>query len=72
MYAHVGTIPDSRFKVRVHSKNGNEIIRMEPFNDRIIGTFEFHEGMDGFMEILAEDAKGQVLVDAVIFRKIGS
>lgn len=74
--------PNSRFAVRVKSKNGDEIIWMEPSKltksqkihedwlaSRIIGTFEFNEGMDGFVDILSEGSTGQVLIDAIIFKK---
>ncbi len=62
--------PDVRFRVRVRSKNRDEIVWMEPAKSKIIGTFEFEEGMDGFIEILAGGSRGQVLVDAIIFTKI--
>lgn len=62
--------PDPRFAVRVHAKTGEKIIWMEPTKSRIIGTFEFYEGMDGYVDILSTGSKGQVLVDAIIFRKI--
>ncbi|MHC4365658.1 MAG: PKD domain-containing protein [Planctomycetota bacterium] len=76
---------DVRFAVRVKHKNGIDIVWMEPKRSRsigmwdhlipnptkLIGTFEFNEGTDGFAEILAESSEGQVLADAVIFNKIG-
>lgn len=62
--------PDSRFAVRVKSKNGEQIIWMEPSKSREIGFFEFDEGMDGFVDILAEGSVGQVLADAVVFERI--
>ena len=62
--------PESRFAVRVKSKDGDEIIWIEPSKSRIIGTFEFNEGMDGFVDILSEGSAGQVLVDAIIFEKL--
>jgi hypothetical protein len=37
----------------------------------VIGTFEFNEGTDGYVEILAKCSTGQVPADAVIFKKIG-
>lgn len=36
---------------------------------RLIGTFRFEEGADGFAEILAEGSSGQVIVDAMRFLK---
>ncbi|HLU90904.1 MAG TPA: PKD domain-containing protein [Cyclobacteriaceae bacterium] len=62
--------PEPRFAVRVVSKQGAETIWMEPAKSPVIGVFEFDEGMDGFVEILAEGSTGQVLVDAVTFEKI--
>jgi PKD repeat protein len=62
--------PGSRFAVRVKSKNEDEIIWMEPSKSRIIGIFEFNEGMDGFVDILSEGSTGQVLIDAIIFEKL--
>lgn len=73
-----------RFAVRVKHKNGTDIVWMEPkksdtvgmWDHRIpspaktIGTFEFNEGADGYVEILAEGSKGQVPADAVVFKKI--
>jgi hypothetical protein len=43
---------------------------MVPNPTKVIGTFEFNEGTDGFVEILAEGSEGQVPADAVIFKKI--
>lgn len=73
-----------RFAVRVKHKNGIETVWMEPKRSRVIGiwehmtpnptkvvgTFEFNEGTDGFVEILAEGSKGQVPADAVVFKKL--
>ena len=73
-----------RFGVRVKHKNGVETVWMEPKKSRVIGkyehmtpnptkvvgTFEFNEGTDGFVEILAEGSKGQVPADAVVFKKL--
>jgi hypothetical protein len=44
---------------------------LEPRPCMVIGTFDFDEGTDGFVEILAEGSRGQVPADAVIFKKIG-
>lgn len=35
----------------------------------LIGEFDFDEGMDGYVEILSEGSVGQVLADAIIFRR---
>ena len=61
--------PDVEFNVRVRHAGGDETIRMRPENSRTIGVFEFHEGMDGFVEILAEGSKGLVIADAMHFRR---
>ncbi|MHC4388617.1 MAG: PKD domain-containing protein [Planctomycetota bacterium] len=74
-----------RFAVRIKHKNGIETVWMEPKRSKsigmwdhlipnptkVIGTFEFNEGTDGFAEILAAGSNGQVPADAVIFKKIG-
>jgi len=62
--------PESRFAVMVKSKSGKQIIWMEPSKSRLIGTFEFDEGMDGYVDIQAEGSTGQILADAVIFKRI--
>ncbi len=62
--------PNSRFMVRVRSRDDDQRLWVEPHRSRAIGVFEFDEGMDGFVEILAEGSTGQVLVDAVVFRKV--
>jgi hypothetical protein len=61
--------PNPCFAVRVHSKAGDATIWMEPTKSRLIGTFEFYEGMDGYVDILSAGSKGQVLVDAIVFKK---
>lgn len=58
-----------RFKVRVHSKNGTEEVWVKPTESLSIGKFDFWEGMDGYVDILSEGSEGQVLADAIIFRK---
>jgi len=40
---------------------------VEPLKSRAIGTFEFAEGTDGFVEILSKESRGQVVADAVRF-----
>jgi PKD repeat protein len=64
--------PEARFAVRVKSKGKDQVIWMEPSKSRFVGKFEFEEGMDGFVDVLAEGSVGQVLVDAIIFKKIES
>ncbi len=65
-----GIDPEARFAVRVKHKSGEERVWMEPSRNRVIGRFEFEEGTEGFVEVLAREARGQVLVDAVRFRPI--
>jgi PKD repeat protein len=60
-----------RFNVRVKHAGGESVVRTSPTESRVIGTFKFDEGTDGFVEILAEGSAGQVLVDAVRFVKTG-
>lgn len=59
-----------RFKVKVHSKNGEVEIWVKSTESLSIGKFSFWEGMDGYIDILSEGSAGQVLVDAIVFRKV--
>lgn len=72
------------FAIRIKHKNGIDTVWMRPKRSKsigmwdhmipnptkVIGTFKFNEGTDGFVEILAEGSEGQVPADAVIFKKI--
>ncbi|WP_439556368.1 PKD domain-containing protein [Dyadobacter sp.] len=58
------------FTVKVHSKKGVQEIRVRPMESLSLGKFDFWEGMDGYVDILSEGSEGQVLVDAIIFRKV--
>jgi len=60
---------DASFVVRIRHADGDATVRVEPARSRLIGTFRFGEGADGFVEILAKESVGQVLADAVIFRR---
>ncbi|MFC1613674.1 PKD domain-containing protein [Gemmatimonadota bacterium] len=62
----------SRFTVRVRHKDGDKTIEVEPGKSRVIGTFSFDEGSDGFIELQAEGSKGEVLADAVVFSPVGN
>lgn len=62
--------PVPSFTVRVHSKTGDKIIQVEPTKSSVIGVFEFSEGMDGYVDILSEGSIGQVIIDAIIFKKL--
>lgn len=59
----------STFPVLIRHHGGLEKIPAEPYRSRSLGTFEFDEG-DGYVQILAAGATGQVLADAVRFRPI--
>jgi hypothetical protein len=62
-----GAPEDLRFAVRVRHRSGTDLVWVEPLQNRAIGTYEFSEGTDGFVEILAKDSRGQVVADAVRF-----
>ncbi|MCZ7647743.1 MAG: PKD domain-containing protein [Planctomycetota bacterium] len=59
--------PGDAFNVRVRHRGGAATVRVQPFAARRIGRFEFDEGCDGFVELLAAGSAGQVLADAVVF-----
>lgn len=61
---------DSRFEVRVRHAGGVDSVWMEPARSLQIGTFDFNDGTDGYVEIHAGGSRGQVLADAVIFKRI--
>jgi hypothetical protein len=46
------------------------MLTVNPAKSRIVGTFDFHEGTDGFVEIHAQDSSGLVIADAVEFTRI--
>jgi hypothetical protein len=60
--------PEVAFDVRLRHALGDQFVRVEPEQSRVIGTFEFDEGMDGFVEIHAGRSKGLVIADAIVFR----
>jgi len=63
--------PDARFWVRVHHLGGEEKVWVHPADSRLIGVFAFGEGSDGYVELLADGAEGQVVADAVVFTRLG-
>jgi hypothetical protein len=63
---HEGTT----FPIRIHCASGDEMLTVNPAKSRIVGTFDFHEGTDGFVEIHAQDSSGLVIADAVEFTRI--
>ena len=60
---------DVEVGVRVRHRCGKELVRVCPSRSRAIGTFDFDEGTDGFVEILAQESRGLVVADAVVFRR---
>ena len=64
------TGPAIRFPVRVRHAGGIEVIWIEPLKSLMIGTFEFDEGTDGFVQIETRGAKGLVVADAIRFRRV--
>ncbi|MFO7897454.1 MAG: PKD domain-containing protein [Planctomycetota bacterium] len=61
---------DARFAVRVRHADGDAMVWCEPADSLVIGTFDFREGTDGFVEIRTAGSTGQVLADAVTFRPL--
>jgi len=61
---------DVRFPVRIHHKHGTNTIPVEPLKSRTIGTFEFDEGTDGYVEIHAGPGHGLVVADAIQFKRL--
>ena len=59
----------TQFDVRVRHKGGDATVRVQPGRSRVVGTFEFEEGADGFVEIRAEGSRGLVIADAVVFER---
>ena len=60
----------ARFFVRVRHKDGEDALWVEPARSLVIGTFDFDEGTDGFVELTTAGSTGQVLADAVTFRPV--
>jgi len=61
---------DAEFDVRVRHRGGETTARVRPEESRKIGTFEFDEGADGFVEIRVGGSTGLVIADAVVFRAL--
>jgi len=60
----------AEFDVRVRHAGGDRRVRVRPEASRLIGRFDFQEGTDGFVEILAGGSRGLVVADAVVFRRL--
>jgi hypothetical protein len=56
------------FDVRIRHAAGEQTIRVRPDQSRKVGVWDFLEGTDGYIEILAEHSRGLVIADAVVFR----
>jgi len=59
---------EAEFDVRVRHRGGETTVRVRPQKSRGIGTFEFDEGTDGFVEILTGGSTALVIADAVVFQ----
>jgi hypothetical protein len=64
---------ESSFLVRIHDAGSDREFRFNPRDAKklSLGTFTFAEGTDGFVEILAKDSTGLVVVDALVFKRAG-
>ncbi len=63
---------DSEFEVCIRHARGETIQRVRPDNSRVLGTFAFEEGTDGYVEIRAGGSRGLVVADAVEWRLAGT
>lgn len=63
--------PGTRFTAQVRSRGGLKALDVNPDQSRLLGTFEFSEGADGYVQILAAGSSGQIFADAVRFHRIG-
>ncbi len=62
---------DAVLALRIHTASGDRTLTVRPAQNRILGTFPFHEGTDGFVEIRAQGSTGLVMADAIEFKRIG-
>ncbi len=62
--------PDVRFAVRVRHAGGEDLRWIEPAASRSVGSYAFAEGTDGWVDILTAGSRGQVVADAVVFRRL--
>ena len=60
---------DADFSVRVHSSLSEARVAIKPLESLAVGTFDFCEGTNSVVEILAKDSTGLVVSDAVEFTK---
>ena len=57
------------FAVRVRHRGGEQTVRVQPTLSRVVGTFDFDEGADGFVEIRTENSHGLIVADAIRFQQ---
>ena len=60
----------SRFPVVIRHRDGLESMVAEPSRSRTLGTFDFTEGGDGYVQISTAGSTGLVVADAVRFRRV--
>lgn len=58
----------TELSILVRHRGGKQHVRVKPDESRVIGTFEFDQGGDGFVELRAGGSKGLAIADAVVFR----
>ncbi len=58
------------FDVRISHRYGEKILRVRPTESRTVGTFDFDEGTDGFVEIQAKGSTVPIIADALRFQRI--
>jgi len=61
--------PGTQFDVLVRHRSGETLLRIQPEQSRVLGTFEFDEGADGFVELRCGGSRGLVIADAVAFQR---
>lgn len=72
-HVHLNLGPGAgRFDVRVRHRGGEDVVRMGPDRPRLVGTFDFDEGTDGFVEVRTENSEGLVAVESVTFERVGT
>ena len=61
---------DASFRVRIRCASGDQTRRVRPYKSRVIDTFPFEQGTDGFVELHAAESTGLVIADAVEFARV--
>ena len=61
---------DASFRVRIRCASGDRTRRVRPYESRVIGTFPFEQGTDGFVELHAAESTGLVMADAIEFARV--